>query len=78
MAPIADRASASRPVRIALLGCGTVGGGVVQLLHANADYLASRGRLAAPGFTATSFALMSARDGVGGGPYVAEAEFPLG
>jgi len=42
MAPIADRASASRPVRIALLGCGTVGGGVVQLLHANADYLASR------------------------------------
>ena len=43
-----------------------------------ADYLASRGRLAAPGFTATSFALMSARDGVGGGPYVAEAEFVLG
>jgi len=43
-----------------------------------ADYLASRGRLEAPGFTATSFALMSARDGVGGGPYVAEAEFLLG
>jgi 2'-5' RNA ligase len=43
-----------------------------------ADYLASRGRLEAPGFLATSFALMSARDGVGGGPYVAEAEFPLG
>ena len=40
--------------------------------------IASRGRLAAPGFTATSFALMSARDGVGGGPYVAEAEFVLG
>jgi 2'-5' RNA ligase len=43
-----------------------------------ADYLASRGRLEAPGFVATHFALMSARDGVGGGPYVAEAEFGLG
>ena len=43
-----------------------------------ADYLASRGRLAAPEYTAQSFALMSARDGVGGGPYVAEAEFLLG
>ncbi len=28
-------------VRLALLGCGTVGGGVVQLLSANAAYLAS-------------------------------------
>ena len=43
-----------------------------------ADYLASRGRLDAPAFTATAFVLMSARDGVGGGPYVAEADFPLG
>jgi 2'-5' RNA ligase len=43
-----------------------------------ADYLASRGRLEAPGFTAERFVLMSARDGVGGGPYVAEAEFWLG
>ena len=42
-----------------------------------ADYLASRGRLEAPGFTAESFALMSARDGVGGGPYVVEGEYPL-
>jgi 2'-5' RNA ligase len=42
-----------------------------------ADYLASRGRLEAPEYTAESFALMSAREGVGGGPYVAEAEFPL-
>src|ERR1700716_3198294 len=25
-----------------LLGCGTVGGGVIQLLHGNAGYLASR------------------------------------
>ena len=31
-----------RSVRIGLLGCGTVGGGVVQLLHENARYLASR------------------------------------
>ena len=45
--------------------------------EAAADYLASRGRLEAPGFRAESFALMSAREGVGGGPYVAEAEFAL-
>jgi homoserine dehydrogenase len=31
-----------KPVRVGLLGCGTVGGGVIQLLHANAAYLASR------------------------------------
>ena len=42
-----------------------------------ADYLASRGRLEAPAFTADRFVLMSARDGVGGGPYVVEAEYPL-
>jgi homoserine dehydrogenase len=29
-----------KPVRIGLLGCGTVGGGVIQLLEANAEYLA--------------------------------------
>jgi homoserine dehydrogenase len=29
-----------KPVRIGLLGCGTVGGGVIQLLKANAEYLA--------------------------------------
>src|ERR1700742_345231 len=28
------------PVRVGLLGCGTVGGGVVRLLGANADYIA--------------------------------------
>ncbi len=43
-----------------------------------ADYLTSRGRLAAAPFVAERFVLMSARDGVGGGPYVVEAEFPLG
>ena len=31
-----------KTVRLGLLGCGTVGGGVVQLLHENARYLASR------------------------------------
>src|SRR5689334_14062833 len=31
-----------RTVRLGLLGCGTVGGGVIQLLHANAAYLAER------------------------------------
>lgn len=30
------------PVRLGLLGCGTVGGGVLRLLSDNADYLASR------------------------------------
>jgi homoserine dehydrogenase len=34
--------SSRRPLRLGLLGCGTVGGGVVQLLHASDDYLAAR------------------------------------
>lgn len=29
-----------KPIRLGLLGCGTVGGGVIQLLQANAEYLA--------------------------------------
>jgi homoserine dehydrogenase len=29
-----------KPLRLGLLGCGTVGGGVVQLLRSNAEYLA--------------------------------------
>jgi 2'-5' RNA ligase len=41
-----------------------------------ADYLASRGRLEAPAFTAESFVLMSAKEG-GGGPYVVEAQYSL-
>ena len=32
----------SRPVKIALLGCGTVGGGVIRLIRENASHLASR------------------------------------
>ncbi len=42
-----------------------------------AEYLASRGRLEAPGFVAERFVLMSAKAGVGGGPYVVEGEYPL-
>ena len=42
-----------------------------------ADYLTARGRLEAPGFVASRFVLMSAREGVGGGPYVVEGEYEL-
>lgn len=43
-----------------------------------ADYLSARGRLEAPGFVAQTFVLMSAKDGIGGGPYVVEGEYALG
>ncbi len=42
-----------------------------------ADYLTTRGALAAPLFKAIRFVLYSARDSVGGGPYVVEAAYPL-
>ena len=42
-----------------------------------ADYLTMRGALAAPPFEAGRFVLYSARDSVGGGPYVVEATYPL-
>jgi 2'-5' RNA ligase len=42
-----------------------------------ADYLGARGRLEAPGFLAERFVLMSAKEGVGGGPYVVEGEYDL-
>ena len=42
-----------------------------------ADYLSARGGFAAPAFEAAGFALYSARDSIGGGPYVVEAEYPL-
>lgn len=45
---------------------------------AMADYLGSRGGLSAPGFEASRFVLYSARDSVGGGPYLVEAAYPLG
>ena len=42
-----------------------------------ADYLAARGWLASRTFEVDRFVLFSARDSVGGGPYVAEAVYPL-
>jgi len=42
-----------------------------------ADYLSARGYFRAQSFTAERFALFSARDSVGGGPYVVERAFPL-
>jgi 2'-5' RNA ligase len=45
--------------------------------RAVAEYLAARGALLVEAFTAERFALYSARDGSGGGPYIVEAEYPL-
>ena len=45
--------------------------------HDMAHYLTGRGLFAARRFEATRFALFSARDSVGGGPYVVEATYPL-
>ena len=42
-----------------------------------ADYLTTRGGLVLPSFEAARFVLYSARDSVGGGPYVVEAVYPL-
>jgi 2'-5' RNA ligase len=42
-----------------------------------ADYLGARGGFAAPSFEAPRFALFSARDSVGGGPYLVEADYSL-
>lgn len=46
-------------------------------LAAVADYLSARGALVAPPFEASRFVLYSARDSVGGGPYLVEAAYPL-
>jgi len=43
-----------------------------------ADYLTTRGHFQKLTFTAHRVALFSARDSVGGGPYVVEAAYPLG
>ena len=42
-----------------------------------ADYLSLRGWFATRSFEVDHFTLFSARDSVGGGPYVAEATYPL-
>ena len=43
-----------------------------------ASYIAMRGQFPKLAFTARRFVLFSARDSVGGGPYVVEAAYPLG
>jgi len=40
--PASDPAKIGPMIKVGLLGCGTVGGGVVQLLRANASYLEAR------------------------------------
>lgn len=42
-----------------------------------AAYIATRGRFPRLSFTAERFVLFSARDSVGGGPYLVEAAYPL-
>lgn len=42
-----------------------------------ANYLAARGLFRTPPFKVSRFVLFSARDSVGGGPYVVEAGYPL-
>ena len=46
--------------------------------HEVAGYIAERGLLPHLSFTAERFVLYSARESVGGGPYVVEAAYPLG
>ena len=43
-----------------------------------AAYIATRGHFPKLSFTAERFVLFSARDSVGGGPYLVEAAYPLG
>jgi len=43
-----------------------------------ADYLAMRGLFRTATFSVSRFVLFSSRNSVGGGPYVVEAEYPLG
>ena len=42
-----------------------------------ADYLGSRGVLDAPVYKAQRFVLYSAKDSIGGGPYIVEAAYPM-
>ena len=46
--------------------------------RAVADFLGARGHFFGRSFRAERFVLFSSRDSVGGGPYVVEAEYPLG
>ena len=40
--PTVEKERVKFPVRVGLLGCGTVGGGVIRLIQENSEYLASR------------------------------------
>ncbi len=46
--------------------------------HQVAEYLAARGHYRSTSFHVTRFVLFSSRSSVGGGPYVVEADYPLG
>ncbi len=54
---------------------------LARMRHASvldvADYISSRGRIEPIRFKAEEFVLYSAREKVGGGPYVVEAAYPL-
>jgi RNA 2',3'-cyclic 3'-phosphodiesterase len=46
--------------------------------HQVAEYLAARGHYRSMSFPVSRFVLFSSRSSVGGGPYVVEADYPLG
>jgi RNA 2',3'-cyclic 3'-phosphodiesterase len=46
--------------------------------HQVAEYLSARGHYRSASFEVSRFVLFSSRASVGGGPYVVEAEYPLG
>jgi len=46
--------------------------------HQVADYLSARGHFRSTSFKVSRFVLYSSRASVGGGPYVVEADYPLG
>jgi RNA 2',3'-cyclic 3'-phosphodiesterase len=46
--------------------------------HQVAEYLSARGHYRSASFEASRFVLFSSRASVGGGPYVVEADYPLG
>jgi len=46
--------------------------------HQVADYLSARGHFRSASFEVSRFVLYSSRASVGGGPYVVEADYPLG
>ncbi len=49
----------------------------VSSSHQVAEYLSTRGHFRSLPFVTSRFVLFSARDSVGGGPYIVEADYPL-